>query len=231
MISLRLSDDRGRARFSWLDSKHSFSFGNYYDPAHMGFSKLRVINDDTVKPGAGFGTHGHRDMEIISLVLEGCIEHRDSEGNIETLPPGEFQLMSAGQGVTHSEYNASKVDRLRFLQIWIEPNERGGKPGYQQKSFGQKPGLTTIATPTGKANTLKIRQNCYLHQLILDPDAAFELSVNKGRKVYVHIFVGSMQINDHHLDAGDGAKISDIQTISFSNGASSKASALVFDLP
>ncbi len=136
MITLRQEKDRGRAQFGWLDSRHTFSFGHYYDPQHMGFSVLRVINDDIVQPGAGFDTHGHRDMEIISYVLEGAIEHQDSEGHQQKLPAGEFQLMSAGKGIYHSEYNASSTERLRFLQIWIEPKEKGSQPDYQQKDFG-----------------------------------------------------------------------------------------------
>lgn len=150
MITVRHAEDRGRANFGWLDSKHTFSFGSYYDPKHMGFSELRVINDDLVQPNAGFDTHGHRDMEIISYVLEGVIAHKDSEGNVQTLPAGEFQLMSAGKGIYHSEYNASETDPLRFLQIWIQPNTFGNKPGYQQKDFGRNAGLTTIATPNGR---------------------------------------------------------------------------------
>jgi redox-sensitive bicupin YhaK (pirin superfamily) len=140
MIILRPANERGTANFGWLDSKHSFSFGRYYDPEHMGFSALRVINDDSVAPGAGFATHGHRDMEIISYVLQGSIAHKDSEGNVEVLPAGEFQLMSAGSGITHSEYNASQTDPLKFLQIWIQPNTLGSSPGYQQKNFGQAVG-------------------------------------------------------------------------------------------
>ncbi len=165
MITVRHSDDRGSASFGWLDSKHTFSFGDYYDLKHMGFSALRVINDDIVQPSAGFATHGHRDMEIISYVLKGTIEHKDSEGNIQTLPVGEFQLMSAGRGIYHSEYNASDSDTLRFLQIWIQPNTFGNEPGYQQKDFGQAGGLTPIATPDGHDGTLQIKQDASLHQL------------------------------------------------------------------
>jgi redox-sensitive bicupin YhaK (pirin superfamily) len=135
MITLRKADERGKAEFSWLKSRHSFSFGSYYDPAHMGFSELRVINDDWVAPGAGFDTHGHRDMEIITLVLQGAIVHKDSAGHEKVLPAGEFQLMSAGSGVYHSEFNASQSEELHFLQIWIKPNQQGGEPGYQQKHF------------------------------------------------------------------------------------------------
>ena len=138
MITLRKADERGKAQFGWLKSRHSFSFGSYYDPAHMGFSALRVINDDWVAPGAGFNTHGHRDMEIITLVLQGAIVHKDSAGNEKILPAGEFQLMSAGSGVYHSEFNASQSEELRFLQIWIMPDKQGGAPGYQQKHFASK---------------------------------------------------------------------------------------------
>jgi quercetin 2,3-dioxygenase len=153
MLERRLAHERGTANFGWLNSHHSFSFGSYYDPAHMGHSALRVINDDSVEPGAGFGTHGHRDMEIISFVTQGTMEHKDSMGNVQVLPQGEFQLMSAGRGITHSEYNASPTEKLKFLQIWIVPESQGGEPGYQQKRFTAKAGLTPIITPEDQAKS------------------------------------------------------------------------------
>ncbi len=231
MITLRPASERGKANFGWLDSKHSFSFGSYYDPDHMGFSALRVINDDSVAPGAGFATHGHRDMEIISYVLEGSIAHKDSEGNVEVLPAGEFQLMSAGSGITHSEYNASKTDPLKFLQIWIQPNTLGNTPGYQQKNFGQALGLTTIATPTGESDTLHIKQNATLSQLILAPKSEITYQIATDRKMYVHQVAGELNIEDQQLTIGDGAKLTDITTVTLVNPTDTQATALIFDLP
>ncbi|ABI70068.1 pirin family protein [Shewanella frigidimarina] len=231
MITLRPASERGKANFGWLDSKHSFSFGSYYDPYHMGFSALRVINDDSVAPGAGFATHGHRDMEIISYVLEGSIAHKDSEGNVEVLPAGEFQLMSAGSGITHSEYNASKTDPLKFLQIWIQPNTLGNTPGYQQKNFGQAVGLTTIATPTGENGTLQIKQNATLSQLILASKSEITYQIATDRKMYVHQVAGELNIEDQQLTIGDGAKLTDITTVTLVNPTDTQATALIFDLP
>ncbi|KYN91107.1 pirin [Vibrio cidicii] len=231
MISVRQAQERGRANFGWLDSKHTFSFGSYYDPQHMGFSALRVINDDKVIPGAGFETHGHRDMEIISYVLSGTIAHKDSEGNVQTLPAGEFQLMSAGKGIYHSEFNASKADDLRFLQIWIEPNSLGGQPGYQQKDFGREPGLTPIATPDGREGTLHIKQDATLSQLILASGESLNLAVQAKRKVYVHLVSGSLSLDSTTLQPGDGAKVVDQTAIELRSSGSETVTALVFDLP
>ncbi|GAB5382636.1 MAG: pirin family protein [Aliiglaciecola sp.] len=231
MISLRKAEERGAANFGWLDSKHTFSFGSYYDPAHMGFSALRVINDDTVQGGAGFGTHGHKDMEIISYVTHGVIEHKDSMGNVQSLPKGEFQLMSAGTGVQHSEYNGSDTDLLKFLQIWIVPNEVGGKPGYQQKHFGNEFGLTPIITPTGENGTLKIKQDARLSQLILAPGQSITIDVDGQRKYYVHQVEGSLLVDENRLGQGDGAKIESLQSLVITNDSSQSATALVFDLP
>jgi redox-sensitive bicupin YhaK (pirin superfamily) len=231
MITVRHSQDRGQANFGWLDSKHSFSFGSYYDPEYMGFSALRVINDDIVQPGAGFDTHGHRDMEIISYVLEGTIKHKDSEGNIQTLPAGEFQLMSAGSGIYHSEYNSSNSETLRFLQIWIQPNECGKKPSYQQKDFGQESGLTTIATPDGRDGTLQIKQDMTLRQLILKPNTNFVYTVKPNRKIYVHQVAGELNINTTKLTPGDGASIESQSELRFENHSDQNIIALLFDLP
>lgn len=230
MIEVRKANERGNAHFGWLDSKHTFSFGHYYDPNHMGFSALRVINDDIVTPSAGFDTHGHRDMEIISYVLEGSIEHKDSRGNVETLPAGEFQLMSAGQGILHSEYNASATENLRFLQIWVEPKEIGGSASYQQKDFSQNEGLTTIITPDGSAGTLKIKQDAKLHQLILSAQTQLDFVPN-SRRVYVHIVSGTLTVNDTTVEAGDGVKITDISELVFNNKHQETITALVFELP
>lgn len=231
MISVRQAQERGRANFGWLDSKHTFSFGSYYDPQHMGFSALRVINDDKVIPGAGFETHGHRDMEIISYVLSGTIAHKDSEGNVQTLPAGEFQLMSAGKGIYHSEFNASKADDLRFLQIWIEPNSLGGQPGYQQKDFGREPGLTPIATPDGREGTLHIKQDATLSQLILASGESLNLAVQAKRKVYVHLVSGTLSLDSTTLQPGDGAKVVDQTVLELRTSGSETVTALVFDLP
>lgn len=231
MLILRKSQDRGQANFGWLNSKHSFSFGHYYDPKHLGFSSLRVINDDIIAPGAGFDTHGHRNMEIISYVLEGSIEHKDSTGNIQTLQAGEFQIMSAGKGVFHSEYNASKHHPLRFLQIWIEPNTVGSKPSYQQKSFGKALGLTTIATSMGENNTLKITQEAKLHQLIIGAGETFQFNQSQGNNIYVHQIMGTVHINNTELSAGDGAQITHEETLTFCNESRSDITALVFELP
>lgn len=231
MIEVRRAEQRGRANFGWLDSAHTFSFGSYYDKQHMGFSALRVINDDTVAPSAGFDTHGHRDMEIISFVTAGVIEHKDSMGNVQRLPKGEFQLMSAGKGVYHSEYNASDSEELKFLQIWIIPEEQGGTPGYQQKDFGREQGLTKVITPDGQDGTLKIKQQASLSQLILAADTAETLSIAAHRKAYVHVVEGELTLSTETLYPGDGVKLADISDIELRNLAQDTVSALVFDLP
>jgi len=230
MISIRHANQRGHANFGWLNSKHTFSFGEYYDEAHMGYSALRVINDDTVAPGMGFHTHGHRDMEIISYVLRGEIAHKDSEGNVETLPAGEFQLMSAGSGIRHSEFNPSAANDLHFLQIWIQPNVYGQQPGYQQKDFGQAKGLTLVVSPDGENGSLVIKQDARLYQLILDANSSVELTANSKRHYYVHVVDGELQIEGELVGPGDGAKVDGIDLLKLV--ATSKAvKALVFDLP
>lgn len=230
MLTLRKSSERGSANFGWLNSQHSFSFGSYYDPKHMGFSALRVLNDDLVAPGAGFGTHGHRNMEIISYVLEGVIAHKDSEGNVKTLPAGEFQLMSAGKGITHSEYNDSQQTPLKFLQIWIEPNVQGQTPGYQQKDFGQAEGLSHIISPDGVNGTLQIKQNTHLHQLILSPGQSLTFD-SQLPKQYVHVVAGQLQVNGQSLNPGDGLQLSDEEALSFTTVGDIPVKALVFELP
>ncbi len=230
MISIRRSNQRGGADFGWLKSQHTFSFGNYYDEQHMGFSALRVINDDRVAPDAGFQTHGHRDMEIISYVLKGEIAHKDSEGNVATLPPGEFQLMSAGSGIRHSEFNPSSTNELHFLQIWIQPNVYGQTPGYQQKDFGQNPGLTLVASPNGKDGSMVIKQDASLYQLVLSEGEKIDLKTSAQRHYYVHLVEGELQIENHIAKPGDGVKIEKIEDVQLL-AASSKVKALVFDLP
>lgn len=230
MISIRKSGQRGSANFGWLNSKHTFSFGDYYDEQHMGFSALRVINDDRVTAGSGFDTHGHRDMEIISYVLDGEIAHKDSEGNIATLPPGEFQLMSAGSGIRHSEFNPSPTNELHFLQIWIQPNVYGQTPGYQQKDFGSKKGLTLAISPDGEAGSLVIKQDARLYQLLLDANTSAESPASAQRKYYVHVIDGELEIEGEIVKPGDGAKIEDIDRL-LMVAQQQAVRALVFDLP
>ena len=230
MITIRPAEERGHANFGWLDSHHTFSFGHYYDPKHMGFSSLRVINDDTVSPSMGFETHGHKDMEIISLVTQGTIAHKDSAGNVRELPAGEYQLMSAGKGIFHSEFNASRTDTLKFLQIWIQPNSVGGSPGYQQKSFGESEGFTTIITPDGRDGTLHIKQDMSLTQLILKQQDDAQWPIQKDRRYYVHIVEGQLTLNDDiELGQGDGAKIEQLELLKFAK-QSEQVKVLLFDL-
>ncbi|KDE40753.1 Pirin [Nitrincola lacisaponensis] len=230
MLEIIRSHERGRASFGWLNSRHTFSFGHYYNPRQMGFSKLRVINDDKVAPGAGFETHGHRNMEIISYVLNGAIAHRDSAGNQKVLPAGEFQLMSAGRGIYHSEYNASQQDKLAFLQIWIEPNQLDGEPEYQQKHFDEKSGLTTVITPDGRNGTLKIKQDASLSQLILPVQDTCLIPTLAHRCYYLHLIDGELELAGNRLTAGDGIKLSGIQELSVQAGTE-PVRALWFDLP
>lgn len=230
MINIRRSNQRGGANFGWLNSKHTFSFGNYYDEHQMGFSALRVINDDRVAADSGFDTHGHRDMEIISYVLDGEIAHKDSAGNVATLPPGEFQLMSAGSGIRHSEFNPSPTKELHFLQIWIQPNVYGQTPGYQQKDFGSKKGLTLAVSPDGDAGSLIIKQDARLYQLLLDGNTRAELPASTKRKYYVHVINGELAIEGEIVKPGDGAKIEDINNLVMV-AQQQAVKALVFDLP
>ncbi|MDE8603831.1 pirin family protein [Marinomonas sp. RSW2] len=231
MITIRNAQDRGQANFGWLNSHHTFSFGSYYDSQHMGFSHLRVINDDTVTPGAGFETHGHKDMEILSLVLEGNIAHKDSTGNIKELPAGEYQLMSAGKGVYHSEFNASKKDMLKFLQIWIQPNQLGGQPSYQQQAFSQEQGFTIIITPDGKNGTLHIKQDMQLIQLILEDEQQATWQADNNRHYYVHVIEGELSLsNGITIGQGDGAKIENVSEINFERLSEQRVKALLFDL-
>ena len=229
MIEVRRSEDRGLADHGWLQSRHTFSFANYYDPKYMGISALRVINDDRVAPGKGFAIHSHQDMEIISYVKHGIIEHKDSMGNIEKLPMGEFQLMSAGSGVTHSEYNPSLSDQLEFLQIWIQPSVYGIKPGYQQKRFGDVQGLQLIASPDARNGSLLIHQDASLYQLRLEYGQSATHSLDSGRIAYVHVVSGDLSINGEQLKAGDGATIKAVDVIELTSGNNTEA--LLFDLP
>jgi redox-sensitive bicupin YhaK (pirin superfamily) len=229
MIEVRPSEERGPADHGWLQSRHSFSFAGYYDPQHMGVSALRVINDDKVVAGAGFGTHSHQDMEIISYVKKGTIEHKDSMGNVEQLPVGEFQLMTAGTGVTHSEYNPSNTDSLEFLQIWIQPDQLGIEPGYQQKRFEPESGLQLIASPDARAGSLLLHQDASLYQLWLQSGESANHAFSAPRTGYVHVVSGRIKVDGEQLGEGDGATISDTESVELEALAASEA--LFFDLP
>jgi quercetin 2,3-dioxygenase len=228
MITPRYAHERGHAQHGWLDSHHTFSFASYYDPEHMGVSALRVINDDVVEPSAGFATHGHSDMEIISFVKRGNIAHKDSMGHVQTLPAGEFQLMSAGTGVTHSEYNPSDSESLNFLQIWIQPNQFGIEPGYQQKRFPTGP-MQLIASPEGDQGSLLIHQDARLYHITLNAGQSTELTGLTGRTLYVHMVRGEMEVEGTPLSEGDGATLTDIND--FHAHSQAGAEALLFDLP
>jgi redox-sensitive bicupin YhaK (pirin superfamily) len=230
MTELRLARDRGHANHGWLDSYHSFSFADYHDPKHMGYGPLRVINEDRVQAGKGFGTHGHRDMEIISYVLEGALGHEDSLGNASTIVPGDVQRMSAGTGVRHSEYNHDKSGITHFLQIWIEPKFTGIKPSYEQKKFSaeEKRGrLRLIVSPDGRDGSVSMNQNAFVYAGLFDDAERAELALAAGRKGYVHIARGSIEVNGQQLGAGDAMKL-DGGTIRLERGKG--AEALVFDL-
>jgi redox-sensitive bicupin YhaK (pirin superfamily) len=229
MMIIRRSSERGPTDLGWLNSMHTFSFGGYYDPNHMGVSVLRVINDDKVIPGAGFATHSHQDMEIISYVKRGTIEHKDSMGNVERLPAGEFQLMSAGSGVTHSEYNPSGSEPLEFLQIWIEPNVLGIEPRYQQKRFAEHTGLQLIASPDARDGSLLMHQDAELWHLQLDANGTASHAIAAGRTAYVHLVSGVVTINGEQLETGDGVTVNDTASVDFQ--ARGRAEALLFDLP
>ena len=231
MISLRKSQDRGYADHGWLKSFHSFSFAGYYDEKYMGFGNLRVINEDRIAPGTGFGTHGHKDMEIISYVLEGNLAHKDSMGNVKGIPPGDVQRMSAGTGVQHSEFNHAEGQTTHFLQIWIEPNVKGIAPGYEQKSFNdaEKRGkLRLVASNDGADGSVTIHADAKMYAGLLDGQEAATLALNPARKTYVHLVRGSLQLNHHPLLAGDAALLVLESELSLSQCVD--AEVLVFDL-
>lgn len=228
MHTIRRSNDRGYADFGWLKSRHSFSFANYYDPAHMGVSALRVINDDVIHPGAGFDPHPHRDMEIITYVTQGAIAHADNTGNREILKAGEVQVMSAGSGIVHAEFNASETDELRLLQIWIKPAIRGLAPGYQQKAFARTAGWQLIASPDGAEGSLPIHQDARLWRLTLDKSDSSSRAHEGTRPYYVHLVSGQLEVNGETLAPGDAITVvgEDIEV-----SALADSEALVFDLP
>lgn len=232
MITRRNAHERGHANHGWLDSRHTFSFADYHDPHEMGFSVLRVINDDRIAPAAGFGTHPHRDMEIITYVLEGGVAHKDSMGSGSIIRPGEVQRMSAGTGVAHSEYNAEKDHVTRLLQIWILPGQRGIAPSYEQKAFSEpeKRGrLRLVADSQGTAGAVTVHQDVRLYVGLFDGGESAELPLNEGRRAYVHIARGSAEVNGERLADGDGLKLENETLVRIENGNS--AEILIFDLP
>jgi hypothetical protein len=232
MLTVRKAGDRGHANHGWLDTWHTFSFADYYDPREMGYGPLRVINDDTVQPGQGFGTHGHRDMEIITYVLDGALEHKDSMGNGSVIRPGSVQRMSAGTGVRHSEFNPSRGESVHFLQIWIEPSATGVKPSYEEKQFGpadKKGRLRLVASPDGRDGSVTIHQDALVYAAILDGGDTVSHPLAPGRRAYVHVARGGLKVNGVELKGGDGARIESERSLEL-NGAK-QAEVLLFDLP
>jgi redox-sensitive bicupin YhaK (pirin superfamily) len=231
MLRIRKANERGHADHGWLNTYHTFSFASYYDPQQMGFRDLRVINEDRVQAGTGFPTHPHRDMEIISYVLEGALQHKDSMGNGSVIRPGEVQRMSAGTGITHSEFNHSQDDQVHFLQIWIQPDRDGVLPGYEQKFFPdeEKRGvLRLIASPDGRGGSVTIHQDVALYAALLEPGEEVVHAITAGRHVWLQVVWGSVLANGHRLDASDGAALSNEERLVVS--AQEKAEVLLFDL-
>ncbi|MFN3431478.1 MAG: pirin family protein [Candidatus Sericytochromatia bacterium] len=232
MLTLRPSQERGHADHGWLNTYHSFSFADYYDPRHMGFSLLRVINEDFVAPGQGFGTHPHRDMEIITVILEGTLEHKDSMGNQAQIKPGEVQRMSAGTGVTHSEFNPSPMQPVHLMQIWIETGKKGIAPSYEQKAFPESEKLNQlrlVASPDGRDGSVTIHTDASLYQTLLRDGATVTQPIAPGRRAYVHVARGEATLHGRPLQAGDGARVEDEAELRLE--ASKSAEVLVFDLP
>lgn len=231
MLTIRKSSERGYADHGWLKSFHSFSFAGYYDPKHMGWGNLRVINEDRIAPGTGFGTHGHRDMEIISYVVSGNLAHKDSMGNVKGIPPGDVQRMSAGTGVQHSEFNHAEGQTTHFFQIWIEPSKTGIVPGYEQKTFSaqEKEGvLRLLAAPDAAQGAVLINADARLYSALLNAGQSATLELAPGRKAYVHLMRGKLQVNGHALSGGDAALLDGETRIELRQGAD--AEVLVFDL-
>jgi redox-sensitive bicupin YhaK (pirin superfamily) len=232
MITVRRAEERGKSDLGWLDSRHTFSFADYYDPRQLGFGVLRVINDDRVAPGRGFGTHPHRDMEIISYVLEGAIEHKDSMGTGSTVLPGDVQRMSAGTGVLHSEFNPSKTEAVHFLQIWILPETTGLTPSYEQRTFAPeetKGKLRLVASPEGRDGSVTVHQDVQLFAGKLDKGERALLELSSGRRAWVQVAKGVVSVNDNHLGEGDGAAIEREKELEIV--AAGPSEVLVFDLP
>lgn len=231
MLQLRKSEERGFADHGWLKSRHTFSFANYYDPKHMGFKNLRVINEDRIAGGTGFGAHPHQDMEIISYVVEGALEHKDSMGTVAVIKPGEVQRMSAGTGVIHSEYNALRDKETHFFQIWIMPNERGVKPGYGQKSFEAELNskkLVLVVSNDGRDGSISIRQDADMYVSRLKAGDKIDFNVRKGRGVWIQVIKGNLTVGDKVLDTGDAYSTQDAQSLNIS--ASQDSEIILFDL-
>lgn len=231
MITIRPAEERGHANHGWLDSYHSFSFASYYDPNFMGFRHLRVINQDQIAPGMGFGTHPHRDMEIITYVVEGALEHKDTLGTSSVIRPGEVQRMSAGTGIAHSEYNHSQTDLVHLLQIWILPSEKGIKPGYEQKMFAdeEKRGqLRLVASGDGRNGSVTVHQNMNLYASVLEPGEQVVHNLEPERHAWIQVIKGQIMLNDLPLKAGDGAAISEQNRVAIE--AINSAEFLLFDL-
>jgi redox-sensitive bicupin YhaK (pirin superfamily) len=230
MLTLSPAAQRGRTHIEWLDSRHTFSFGEWYDPAHMGFRALRVINDDRVAPGGGFPTHGHADMEIVSYVLEGALAHKDSIGTGSVIRPGDVQRMSAGTGVRHSEFNESAAEPVHFLQIWIIPDRRGHAPGYEQKTFPEaerRGKLRLVASSDGRDGSVSLHQNVALWAGVLDEGQKAEVALAAGRYAWVHVARGAVTVNGKRLGEGDGAALSDERAVALEGHG---GEVLVFDL-
>ena len=231
MVRIRKAEDRGPSNLGWLNSKHTFSFGHYYDPEHMGFASLRVLNDDSVIPGAGFGTHSHENMEIISYVLSGELAHRDSMGNGSIIRPGDVQRLSAGTGITHSEYNHSKTEKVHFLQIWFLPDERDVQPGYEQKVFSdeEKRGrFRLVASKTGRNNSVSLHRDMDMSVALINGDETATYTIAANRGLWIHIARGSVIMNGHNLKEGDGAAITDERELKLEKG--NHAEVIVFDM-
>jgi redox-sensitive bicupin YhaK (pirin superfamily) len=230
-LILRRAHERGHADHGWLNAYHTFSFANYYDPAHMGFRSLRVINDDRIAPGRGFSTHPHRDMEIFSYVLEGALEHKDSLGNGRQLKPGQIQLMSAGRGVTHSEFNPSHDQPLHLLQIWIQPQERGLTPSYTEwhpKPEHEQASKVLVISPDGREGSATIHQDAYIYRIRLQPGETLTHDVTEGRGVWLHVAEGGLRVQEEELETGDAASTEDPGTLTLT--ATQPTEALLFDL-
>ena len=231
MLSIRKSQDRGYADHGWLKSFHSFSFAGYFDAEHMGWGNLRVINEDRIAPGTGFGTHGHKDMEIISYVVSGALGHKDSIGTGASIPPGDVQRMSAGRGIEHSEFNHAPTDETHFFQIWIEPNVKGIAPGYEQKTFTapEKQGqLRLVASPDGAAGSVTIHADARMYSGLLDGAQGARLTLDPARKAYVHVVRGAVSVNGQALQGGDAAKLTGEATLNLADAKD--AEVLIFDL-
>jgi redox-sensitive bicupin YhaK (pirin superfamily) len=230
MMKIRRAEERGRADYGWLNTHYTFSFANYYDPEHMGFRALRVINDDVVGPGGGFDTHPHRDMEIITYVLSGVLQHKDSMGNGRVIRPGEFQYMAAGTGVQHSEFNPSPNEPVHLLQIWIVPDKKGLKPRYAERTGSQLPEdrLTLVGSKTGRDGSIAINQDSDLYLAKLNPGQAVTHRLHAGRHAWIHVAEGELMVNGTKLVAGDGAAVSDENRLEM--GAKAPSQVLLFDL-